>query len=359
MFPSVTLIKKFRAFIIKKQNKKGWWFLPPLIFVLAGLYAYWESVHTVYTTNAYVKMDMISITTEVTGRVCKVAVTENQSVKKGDLLFALDPQPFQLVVSNLEAQLQDIQDTIETQKAIYQQKQAEIELAKKDLAYYQQEFSRQQALFQKKTISHAQRDQAQHNVDQAQQRLKIALYSLQGTLASLRGNANIKPQEHPQYLAIKANLDKAKLDLQRTILYAPADGSISRITLVPGDQVSAGAPIFTLFVTNNVWVEANFKETELTYIQPGQKATLWIDSYPDWEWTGYVEGISTAAGSEFALLPPQNATGNWVKVVQRIPVRLRLNPKENQPILRAGMSVSVTIDLSSSQESLKRCPQKP
>ena len=176
--------------------------------------------------------------------------------------------------------------------------------------------------------------------------MDIAVYDLQAILASLAGNPAIQPEHHPQYLEVKANLDLANLNLSRTILYAPNEGIISRLTLYPGDQVKAGSSLFTLFVTKNVWVEANFKETELTYIQPGQKALIGIDSYPDWQTTGYVEGISAAAGSEFAILPPQNATGNWVKVTQRIPVRIRFDPQDQQPLLRAGMSAAVRVHIA-------------
>jgi membrane fusion protein (multidrug efflux system) len=344
------------AFILERiyyynflKNKAKLWLLPPIVLGIIGGIYYWLSAQTVYTENAYIKTDMVAVSAEITGKVITVNVIENQIVKKGDLLFCLDPEPFQITVDRLTAQLQSTYNNIEIQKAVLLQKQTAITLGEKDQDYYQKEFDRAAGLFEKRTISAAQRDLARHNLDQAQQKLQTAIYDLKSTLAYLNGDPDVKAENHPAYAAIKADLDKAQLDLRRTKIFASEDGIITRNTLVEGDQVNTGAPIFSIFVTNNLWIEANFKETELTHIQAGQKARIWVDTYPDCVWTGYVEGVGAAAGSELSILPPQNATGNWVKIVQRIPVRLKINEadlEKHKKVLRAGMSVSVEINTS-------------
>jgi membrane fusion protein (multidrug efflux system) len=166
-------------------------------------------------------------------------------------------------------------------------------------------------------------------------------------LALLNGNPDIKAEEHPSYLEIKADYDKAILDLKKTSVYAPRSGVITHMTLVAGDYVTVGIPIFSLVLNDNVWVEANIKETELSQIAPEQKAHVIIDAYPNVEWNAIIEGISPISGSESSATPFQNATGNWIKTVQRIPVKLRLKKMENQPILRAGLSACVEVDTQS------------
>lgn len=342
-------MKKVLSFQFLSINK--WvWFIPPILLAIIGGGYYWLNSHTVYTENAYLKTDMVAVSAEVTGRVSKVNVVENQLVKKGDLLFCLDPEPFQITVDHLTAQLQSTYNNIEMQKAVHLQKQALITLAEDDLDYYQKEFNRAAELFEKRTISTAQRDSAKHNLDQAQQKLQTAQYDLKSSLAYLNGDPQINTEHHPVYKVIKADLGKALLDLKRTKILASEEGMVTRNTLVEGDQVNVGSPVFSIFVIDNLWIEANFKETELTNIQNGQKAKIWVDTYPDNVWEGYVEGIGAAAGSELAILPAQNATGNWVKIVQRIPVRIRLKEediKKHAKVLRAGMSATVEVDIAS------------
>ncbi|HET6221847.1 MAG TPA: HlyD family secretion protein, partial [Dongiaceae bacterium] len=165
-----------------------------------------------------------------------------------------------------------------------------------------------------------------------------------GILAQLSGEPDLPPERHPRYLAAEAARDQSALDLRRTVITAPTAGFVSNVTLRPGDYVRTGTPVFSLVETAHLWVEANFKETQLTYVKPGQPATVAVDTYPGVSWNVIVTSISAATGAEFALLPPQNSTGNWVKVVQRIPVRLEVESDDDQPPLRAGMSAVIEID---------------
>ena len=193
-------------------------------------------------------------------------------------------------------------------------------------------------------VSSPQLDEAAHNLTDARQQLPALRQELARILAQLGGQPDLAPETHPRYLAAKAQLDQARLDLEHTAVAAPAAGILSNLTLRPGDYVRAGASVFSLVETDHLWVEANFKETDLTHVVAGQPATVEIDTYPGVVWQTRVGSISPASGAEFALLPPQNSTGNWVKVVQRIPVRLNVESRAGQPVLRAGMSATIEID---------------
>jgi len=193
-------------------------------------------------------------------------------------------------------------------------------------------------------VAQTQVDEAHHNLTVAQQQLPALQQELAGILARLGGEADGAPEKNPRYLAAQAVRDQAALDLARTEVRAPANGNIANLTLRPGDYVKTGTPIFSLVETDHLWVEANFKETDLTHVLAGQPATVTIDTYPGVTWQTDVASISAASGAEFALLPPQNSSGNWVKVVQRIPVRLEIVGRAGQPPLRAGMSATIEID---------------
>jgi membrane fusion protein (multidrug efflux system) len=271
-------------------------------------------------------------------------VVENQPVKAGQLLFRLDDEPFGLIYAKAEAQLQTTRDDIDALRASYQQRLAQIEMDRVSVDFYKREYDRQKDLAKRAIVTQSQFDTARHNYDVALQQELADRQDLSRILANLGGDPKIPAERHPLYLAALAQRDQAALDLRRTRVTAPADGTISNITLRPGDYVKAETPVFSLIESARRWIEANIKETDLTYVRPGQKATLEVDTYPGRTWSAVVESMSSATGSEFALLPPQNATGNWVKVVQRVPVRLAIETKDGQPPLRAGMSVTVEID---------------
>jgi len=319
----------------------------PVLLPLSGTYFFMMNGRYVSTDNAYVKMDRASISSLLSYRVQRIFVKENQVVKAGDILLQLEDQPFRLAVQRLEAQLKDATNALEAKRATFRAKQVSIKQAEQDVLFYRNEFDRQSILAAKKNTTETKREEAQKNYEKASQQLSQLKYDLDNALAALSGNPNIKIEEDPSYLQIKADYEKASLELKRTSIYAPSNGVITQMGLCVGEYVTVGSPIFSLVLTDHIWVEANIKETELARIAPGQTARVVLDAYPNVEWKAVVEGISSGSGSEFSILPPQNATGNWVKVVQRVPVRLRLQPMKDAPILRAGLSASVEIDTNS------------
>ena len=318
--------------------------LGPLVLLVGGGYFYITGARFVSTDNAYVKADIAAISPEVSGRVVTVAIANNDAVKAGQVLFRLDDQPFKLALAQADAQLKTTRDDILAQQASYRQKQVEIGMAQKDIDYYERELGIYDKMSKNNLVAQTQVDDAHHNLTVAQQHLPALQQEAAGILAQLGGEAEGAPEQNARYLAAQATRDQAALDLARTEIHAPANGTIANLTLRPGDYVKTGTPIFSLVETDHLWVEANFKETDLTHVVIGQPATATIDTYPGVTWQIQVSSISAATGAEFALLPPQNSSGNWVKVVQRIPVRLEIASKAGQPPLRAGMSAVIEID---------------
>jgi membrane fusion protein (multidrug efflux system) len=235
---------------------------------------------------------------------------------------------------------------IDELKARYRQKQADIEKAKVQLDYTARELERQQNLFKAHATPQTTLDNAQRAYNDAEKNMTVLKEESAEIVSSLAGTPDIAPEDHPLVQTAQAALDQAQLDLARTTLLAPADG-ITGAAPHPGDYAHAGVPMLDLVGTGEVWIDANYKETELTHVRAGQKVTIEVDTYPAYEWTGTVESISPATGSEFSVLPAQNATGNWVKVVQRLAVRIGIDPLADAPPLRAGMSTYVSIDTGS------------
>ena len=240
--------------------------------------------------------------------------------------------------------MRSVSTQIEATRAQLRQKHQELNMAEVDISYMRREFERQRQLVEKGHASKAKYDEAIHGLESAQQGANEIREEINEVIANLAGDPNISVEKHPAYLEAKSVRDEVALALRRTEIYAPIDGIATRMTLQPGEYVEAGEPIFSIVETNVVWIEANLKETELTNVVVGQNATIKVDAYPGVVWQAQIESISPATGAEFSLLPPQNATGNWVKVVQRIPVKLTIQEVAGMPALRAGMSVLVEID---------------
>ena len=199
------------------------------------------------------------------------------------------------------------------------------------------------------------RDRARFELNNGNQRIKVLQEATNRILAQLGGDSNMAFDEHPSYLIVDARYEQIQSELERSIIRAPSDGIISNMNLQIGEYIDAGEPVFSLIQTENLWVEANLKETRLTHVREGQEVVIKVDAYPGVEWQARVSAIAPATGAEFSLLPPQNATGNWVKVVQRVPVMLELLPSEDTsesdpPVLRAGMTATVTIDTGHQRE---------
>jgi membrane fusion protein (multidrug efflux system) len=317
----------------------------PVIVAAVAIYMYATGGRYQGTDNAYVKAHMVSIAPEISGRVVQVPVHENQTVKQGQVLLQIDPQPLQIAIAGAQADLDSARNIIDEEKAQYRQRQADLQAANDNIGFAQREYARRQKLFAAKTISESDYDQARNQVSVDQSNAAAIQQDIQRILAQLDGNPDIAPDDHPTVRAAQAKLDQAKLDLQHATVVAPSDGVISQIDNIrPGTYLASGRAAFSLVSDKDIWIDANLKETDMTYVRPGQSATVEVDTYPDVEFHAVVESVDPATGAEFSALPAQNATGNWVKVVQRIPVRLSIVGTAGQPPLRAGMSVVVAID---------------
>jgi membrane fusion protein (multidrug efflux system) len=295
--------------------------------------------------NAYVRAAKLAVSTDVSGTVIEVAVREGQIVKKGDLLFRLKPDTFQIAVDGAKANLAQVALSMEAMKRDYQRMLRDIEVRQAQLQSDQASFARFASLVNGGSVTRAEYDDARFKVAANKAMVEGLTTLAQVQLAKLGGDPNVDVTTTPQYLEAKARVDEAERTLSDTIVNAPFDGIATQVdTLQPGQYLPAGTAAFGLVSTENVWVEANPKETDLTYVKPGDPAELEIDTYPGRTWHGRVGTIAPASGAEFSVLPPQNASGNWVKVVQRIPLRVLVERDPGDPPLRAGMSVVVDID---------------
>jgi membrane fusion protein (multidrug efflux system) len=319
--------------------------LGPAVVLAGSLFAYMTGGRYVSTDNAYVHAGKLTVATDVSGIVANVAVHESQRVEKGQVLFTLDQEPFRIALAGAEANLGTVRNQIVTQQATYRQKLAQIEQAKTDIGFFETSAQRQQDLLKRGVSAQATYDQAKRDLDTARERLLVAQSDAEATLAQLGGRADAPIEQNANYLAAKAQVDKARRDLNRTTVVAPMPGIVTNVdALLPGEYLPAAQPAFSLVSTADVWVEANPKESDLSHLKPGDKATVSIDAYPGREWQATVSSVAPATGAEFSVLPAQNATGNWVKVVQRVPIRLNVEMPEGAPPLRTGMSAYVEID---------------
>lgn len=316
----------------------------PLAVVVAALYVYANGGRYIVTENAYVKANVIAVSADVSGRVVAVDIDDNRTVKPDDRLFAIDPVPFRIDVAEADAQLEIIRTDVGQLRYDIAETQAEAAEARERQRFLAQQFDRQKKLKQRRMGSEEAYDQALHELKAGEETMRTIDQRIARSLAAHGNDPNMPVDEHPRFRHAMAVREQALVDLGHTIVRAPAKGVISNMKLQVGEYVKAGDAVFSLIESDPVWIEANLKETELTNITIGQPATVVVDAYPDHEWWAFVDTIAPATGAEFALLPPQNATGNWVKVVQRVPVALRIEPSGDDPVLRAGMTVTVSID---------------
>ncbi len=316
------------------------------VLVLAGaLFVYVTGGRYISTDDAYVHAGKLTVATDVSGIVSNVAVHESQKVDTGEVLFTLDQEPFRIALAGAQANLGMVRNQLTTLQATYRQKQAQIEQARTDVAFFETSFQRQQDLLKRGVASQAAFDQARRDLDSAREHVTMAQHDAQSTLAQLGGNADAPIEENANYLAAKAQVDKAQRDLRRTTVLAPIPGIVTNVdALQVGKYLPAAQAAFSLVSSADVWIEANAKESDLTYLKPGAPAVVTIDAYPGREWQATVSSLSPATGTEFSVLPAQNATGNWVKVVQRVPIRLAVQMPADAPPLRTGMSATVEID---------------
>jgi membrane fusion protein, multidrug efflux system len=316
----------------------------PAAIVVGGGYWYLTAGRYPDTDDAYAQADTVAISSDVGGRVIAIDVRDNEPVKAGQPLIGLDDSNYRIALDRAQAQLASTRLQIDGLRAAYREKLSELKQAQDTQAYQDREFTRQQQLFGEHVTSQANLDAARHTLDTARQQVASTEQEIANTLAALGGNPDIATGDHPLVRQVQAQVDQAKLDLFHTIVLAPLDGIVTNVDKLPvGQYLNASTPAFSL-VANQVWIEANFKETDLTHMRPGQKATVDIDTYPDHTFSAVVQSIGAGTGSEFSVLPPQNASGNWVKVVQRIPVRLTIEDPDPDRPLRAGMSADVEVD---------------
>ena len=316
----------------------------PIFVLIAASWWYLTSGRYVSTDDAYVQAARTMISTDVSGRVVAVAVHDNERVGAGQILFRLDDRPFRIAVEEAKAQLATARLQVEALKATYRQKSADAKAAQDTLAYQQREYERQRHLAASGVASQALFDQVGNALQMARQKVVSTEQDIANVLAQLGGDPNIPIDRHPTVQRAQATLDRAELNLSYTIVRAPDNGIVTKVEqLQVGNYVNASIPVFSL-VSDRIWVEANFKETELTHMRVGQTATVAIDTYPDTVFKATLVSLSPGTGIMFALLPPENATGNWVKVVQRLPVRLALEGVDPNLALHAGLSVTVDVD---------------
>lgn len=319
------------------------WGLPAIVIVAACLI--WLSGGRYATTeNAFVKTDIIQMASEVQGRIMRLNIRDHARVQEGDVLIVLDPEPYRLALAKAEAELDSARATVEQVKVSLRETKAEYREAESRLAFLEAQAKRQHDLAQRGASPATRLEQADSDALQARDRALMLRERIARVEASLGGKPDRPTDAYAIVREKLATRDRARLDLSFTEIRAPRSGTVVNFKAQPGEQIKPQTPLFSIVVDRRPWVEANFKETDLTNVAPGQKATVVFDIYPDVKWDAVVESISPATGAEFAILPPQNASGNWVKVVQRLPVRLRLLERPNEPAMRAGMTASVSID---------------
>ncbi|AWA39440.1 HlyD family secretion protein [Pseudomonas sp. 22105] len=320
------------------------WGVPALLAAI-GYGQYVANEPFVSTDNAYARVAKASINARISGQVVEIAVDDNQPVHKGQVLFRIDPKPLQIAVDRAEAHLANARLRIDGLKASYRQQQAELQSAKASAEYDQKEFARKKALIATEFVSKALYERAETDLKVSRQRIASIEQQIANTVVALNGNPDIALDNHPTVREAKAQLDEAQLYLSYATVTAPDDGIVAKVDdLQVGNYVNNGAPAFALISDREIWVEANFRETQLTHMRPGQTATVTLDTYPDRPLKAHVISMSPGAGADFALLPPENATGNWVKVVQRVPVRLELDDSDPALPLFSGTSATVEVD---------------
>jgi membrane fusion protein (multidrug efflux system) len=317
----------------------------PLV-LLVGLYWYVTGGKVMSTDDAYVNTEKVGISTDVAGIVQVVSVKDNERVQAGQVLYRLDPRQFQIAVDNAKANLAQTALTLDAMKQDYNRMLSDVAAQQATVVLDQTNYVRDTSLLHSGTVSQSIYDQAQSTLDNDKNKLESLRQQAQMQLAKLDGNIDLPVTQHPQYRQAQAQLEEAQRQLDHSVVVAPFAGLVTDVSAIaPGKYLAASTTAFYLVDTDHAWIEANPKETELTYVRPGQPVTVTIDAYPDVTWHGTVESISPAAAQEFSLLPAQNTSGNWVKVVQRVPMRVRVDTTENnKPPLRAGMSAVVGVE---------------
>jgi membrane fusion protein (multidrug efflux system) len=330
-----------------RQSRVRWglFTLLPMVLIIGG-YWYFSGGKIMSTDDAYVDAEKVDISTDIAGIVHDVDVTDNQHVTEGQVLYRLDPRQFQIALDNAKANLAQIGLMVDSMKQDYQHLLSDAAAQQAQVDLDQTNYDRESMLLRSATVSQAVFDQARYTLQNDKSKLDSLRQQAATQLAKLGGDPEIPTNQHPQYRQAQAQVDEAQRELDHTVIKAPFGGMVTSVpSIAPGKYLAASTTAFYLIDTDHVWVSANPKETELTYVRPGQPVTVTVDTYPNAVWHGTVASISPVAAQEFSLLPAQNTSGNWVKVVQRVPMRIRVDTDEkNMPPLRAGMSAVVDVD---------------
>jgi membrane fusion protein (multidrug efflux system) len=295
--------------------------------------------------DAYIQASKLAVSTDVTGIVARVDVHEGQAVRRGDVLFELDQLPFRIQLAGARAALQQATLDVAALKQDYQRALRDAQASEAQAGSDAADYARFAGLVHSGAVTQSETEDARYKLTADRQRLESLRAQSQVLLARLSGNPQIEPAATPAWQQARARLDEMQRELDHTVVRAPFNGVVTQVANVqPGMYLAAATPAFALVSSNDVWAEGYPKETELSWVQPGDHVEVHVDTYGGRSWSGTVESIAPASGSEFSVLPAQNTSGNWVKVVQRIPLRVRLEPQADAPPLRAGMSVVLDIN---------------
>ncbi|GGB40269.1 hemolysin D [Sphingomonas metalli] len=316
----------------------------PVVALVLGLFFYLSGGRYQETDNGYIQAGLVPVSASVSGPVVAIAVVNNQHVKAGDILFRIDPAPYQAAVAEAEAELASARTQVSSLRANYREGEAGLQAAQARLAYATREAARQKALLAEGISSQNQYEQALLAAQTARQQIQTSVQQNAGVAATLTGSVDAPTERQPAVQRAQAALQRARLNLGYTVVRAAQDGIVTKVDqLQPGSYVTAAKPVFTLAGTR-LWVEGNFKEDQLDHMRVGQRATFHVDAFPDLVLTGRLTSFSPGTGNSFSLLPPENATGNWVKVVQRLPVEFSIDRLPADVPLHAGLSVEVKVD---------------
>jgi membrane fusion protein, multidrug efflux system len=317
----------------------------PVALIVGALGLYLTTGRYVTEEDAYVQAVNVSISPQVAGQVVAIAAKSNTAVKKDDPLFNIDPEPYRIALANAEAQLGIARDQVRNLIETYRSRLKQIDEAKATFDYAQTNYDRQQHLFDTGAAPRATLDAAIRDLQTARATLASLERDAAAARAQLGDNPDMPADQQATVKQARSAVDAAARNLRLTSIVAPFDGIPNNVeSIAVGAFLNAGQSAFPLVSTNDLYIEANIRETDLTYVRQGNPARVTVDAYPDTPIDAQVTTLAPASGSVFALLPPQNATGNWVKVVQRIPVRLSFDHLPGGLALRAGMSVKVSID---------------
>jgi membrane fusion protein (multidrug efflux system) len=317
----------------------------PALALAIGAGLYFSGGRYVSTDNAYIGAQKVLITPDISGKISRVAVHEGEHVDAGDELFEIDPTPYQLALQQTQSKLASVRVDFNNLKGNYQSLRRLVELGEEAVEIKRRDLARKRALAANHTGTLVDLDNANAALLTAELQLQVGRQQLSSTQNQLLGRADLAIEDFPPYQQAKAALDQAQRDLDHTVLRAPIAGTATQVDNIQlGRFVVAGTPVFSVIDDSAPWVDANPKETDITYLRVGQKVEIEVDSFPDRPFHGTVASVSPGTGAQFAILPPQNAIGNWVKVVQRVPVRIVFDAGQDLSLLRAGMSVTVEID---------------